>query len=122
LPAAGSRGQVRFPPLRRCGYDAGMSEPRKKPLWPWIVALLIGLPVLYVVSSGPARTLLVEKRLVIPTGPPGTQLWIGPTVVVESGRWKTLYLPLDLIAAQKIGALLRWYWDWFPLDAKPRLP
>jgi hypothetical protein len=25
-----------------------------KPVWPWIVALLIGLPVLYVVSFGPA--------------------------------------------------------------------
>ena len=27
---------------------------RKQPLWPWIVALLIGLPVLYVASFGPA--------------------------------------------------------------------
>jgi hypothetical protein len=25
-----------------------MSDDRKKPLWPWMVALLIGLPVLYV--------------------------------------------------------------------------
>ena len=31
-----------------------MSEERKKPVWPWIVALLIGLPVLYVASFGPA--------------------------------------------------------------------
>ena len=31
-----------------------MSDDRKKPLWPWIVALLIGLPVLYVASFGPA--------------------------------------------------------------------
>ena len=30
-----------------------MSEPQKKPVWPWIVPLLIGLPVLYVVSFGP---------------------------------------------------------------------
>jgi hypothetical protein len=30
-----------------------MSEQRK-PLWPWIVALLIGVPVLYVASFGPA--------------------------------------------------------------------
>ena len=30
-----------------------MSE-HKNPLWPWIVALLIGLPVLYVASFGPA--------------------------------------------------------------------
>jgi hypothetical protein len=33
-----------------------MSEERK-PLWPWIVALLIGLPVLYVASFGPAVSL-----------------------------------------------------------------
>ena len=26
----------------------------KNPVWPWIVALLIGLPVLYVASFGPA--------------------------------------------------------------------
>jgi hypothetical protein len=31
-----------------------MNDECKKPLWPWIVALLIGLPVLYVVSIGPA--------------------------------------------------------------------
>ena len=32
-----------------------MSEARKKAgVWPWIVALLIGLPGLYVVSFGPA--------------------------------------------------------------------
>jgi len=30
-----------------------MSEDRKKPLWPWIVALVIVLPVLYVASFGP---------------------------------------------------------------------
>jgi hypothetical protein len=31
-----------------------MSEERKKPVWPWIAAVLIGLPVLYVASFGPA--------------------------------------------------------------------
>jgi hypothetical protein len=31
-----------------------MSDDRKTPLWPWIVCLLIGVPVLYVVSFGPA--------------------------------------------------------------------
>jgi hypothetical protein len=30
-----------------------MSEERK-PVWPWIVGVLIGLPVLYVASFGPA--------------------------------------------------------------------
>jgi hypothetical protein len=31
-----------------------MTSDRKQPVWPWIVALLIGLPVLYAVSFGPA--------------------------------------------------------------------
>ncbi len=31
-----------------------MSDDRKKSLWPWIVALLVALPLIYVVSFGPA--------------------------------------------------------------------
>src|SRR5262245_22794311 len=42
-----------------------MSDDRK-PVWPWIVALLIGLPLLYVASFGPACWL--EDREVVPIG------------------------------------------------------
>jgi hypothetical protein len=31
-----------------------MGDERKKTLWPWIVAMLIAVPVLYVASFGPA--------------------------------------------------------------------
>src|SRR5579872_2484163 len=31
-----------------------MTDERKKAVWPWIAALLIGLPVLYIASFGPA--------------------------------------------------------------------
>jgi len=31
-----------------------MSEERKRPVWPWIVATLIAVPVFYVASFGPA--------------------------------------------------------------------
>jgi len=31
-----------------------MSEPEKRAVWPWIVALVVGVPVLYVASFGPA--------------------------------------------------------------------
>jgi len=31
-----------------------MSEERTRAIWPWIVAVLVGLPVLYVASFGPA--------------------------------------------------------------------
>jgi hypothetical protein len=34
-----------------------MSDERRNPVWPWIVALLIGLPVLYVASFGPVCAL-----------------------------------------------------------------
>src|SRR5262245_50991401 len=38
---------------RRWQPEMTMSDDGK-PVWPWIVALLIGLPVLYVASFGPA--------------------------------------------------------------------
>src|SRR5262245_15672420 len=31
-----------------------MSEERKRAFWPWVVAPLIGLPLLYIASFGPA--------------------------------------------------------------------
>ena len=31
-----------------------MVDDRKRPVWPWIVAVLTGLPVIYVASFGPA--------------------------------------------------------------------
>jgi len=35
----------------------------RKPFWPWIVAVLIGLPVLYVASFGPACWLNERRYL-----------------------------------------------------------
>jgi hypothetical protein len=48
------RGPVSLVPVWPPWYISGMSDDRKKPLWPWIAALLIGVPVLYVASFGPA--------------------------------------------------------------------
>src|SRR5258708_10231235 len=31
-----------------------MSEERKRTIWPWVAALLVGLPMMYVASFGPA--------------------------------------------------------------------
>ena len=53
-----------------------MSEERKTPFWPWIVALLIGLPILYVASFGPACWL--TNRSAIPRGP--VAILYGPLV------------------------------------------
>ncbi len=40
-----------------------MSDDRKKPLWPWIMAMLIGLALLYVASFGPACALVEHDVL-----------------------------------------------------------
>jgi hypothetical protein len=48
-------GASLFLPARQFSGRPGPNESdRKQPLWPWIVALLIGLPVLYAASFGPA--------------------------------------------------------------------
>jgi hypothetical protein len=39
-----------------------MSDDRR-PVWPWIAALLVGLPVLYVASFGPACWLVSRQHL-----------------------------------------------------------
>ena len=39
-----------------------MTGDRKKSVWLWIVAVLIGVPVLYVASSGPARSVLMRRQ------------------------------------------------------------
>lgn len=46
-------GRLHFRFRLHAGYNPGMNEERN-PVWPWIAALLIGLPVLYVASFGPA--------------------------------------------------------------------
>jgi hypothetical protein len=40
-----------------------MNVDRKKVLWPWVVAVLIGLPVLYVASLGPLVWLITRDLL-----------------------------------------------------------
>src|SRR5262245_17890495 len=47
-----------------------MSDERKKPLWQWIVALLIGFPILYVASFGPACWWFSTQPISLPGAPP----------------------------------------------------
>jgi len=47
-----------------------MSEVRKKPVWPWIVGVLVVVPVLYVLSFGPACW-LGSRELTQPWGSRG---------------------------------------------------
>src|SRR5262245_66586319 len=90
-----------------------MSDDRK-PFWPWIVALLIGLPVLYVASFGPACWLadrgVVDFTRVIEAYPylwrfalnvntdPGSRIirWNAPTGMSEDPD----YIDVRLVRAQ----------------------
>ena len=102
-------------------YIPAMSDDRKTPLWPWIAALLIGLPVLYVLSSGPARSLLMRKASIVPGTivlPDGRLGRVGPGEITLYGQWINAYGPLDWASQGKCGALLRWYWQRFPIPEK----
>jgi hypothetical protein len=44
-----------------------MSDDRHRPIWPCIVALLIGLPVIYVLSSDPMQSVAFHRRVVVST-------------------------------------------------------
>jgi hypothetical protein len=80
---------------------------KRKSLWPWIVALLIGLPVLYVASSGPARSLLIRRQ------PATRPVWFEHKV--NDRNWRLLYAPLIPIARENFGKPLRRYWRQFPI-------
>ena len=81
-----------------------MSDDRKKPLWPWIVGLLIGLPVLYVASFGPA-------------------CWISSRIGAHKGfvvdAVQLVYQPVLRLGVEGPDSVRRGIEWWVTLDAKP---
>ena len=76
-----------------------MIDDRKKSLWPWIVALLSGLPVVYVASFGPAVWLMA---------------WLlNARIINEGGQVPFLVIYYPLVSAAErtdvLGAMLDWY-------------
>jgi hypothetical protein len=72
----------------------------RKPVWPWIVALLIGLPAMYVASFGPA-------------------CWFVSRAPFLSERLLVVYLPLDRVAweyPESFSETLDWYGSLFMSD------
>jgi hypothetical protein len=78
-----------------------MTEERKQHLWPWIVAVLIALPVLYVASFGPV-------------------CWLANRGVVNHLRVADAYAPLVDYSGYSLtdsGArALEWYGSLFAID------
>jgi hypothetical protein len=78
-----------------------MSNERKKRTWPWIVALLISLPVVYLASFGPAcwiagRIPWMSQHLLVIYRPLDRAAWDLPDSVSESLDWYgALFLPDD---------------------------
>ena len=86
-----------------------MSEPDKKAVWPWIAALVIGLPVLYVASSGPTRIIAFRHFNY-------SSSFYGEFGVIDADEWwMTMYAPLELASKQWWGQPVKSYWGLFPI-------
>lgn len=83
-----------------------MDEQRKKPgITFWATVLLVALPILYVLSSGPMALIAYETRIYKD----------GQSVTSLQDWWPMAYRPLVFVAQKTpCGGPLRWYWDLFP--------
>ena len=83
-----------------------MREERENPVWPWVVVLLIGLPVLYVASFGPACWLArptdrLWSCVATVYGPLGRIAVDGPGVFREPLAWYECLLADPFMAVNK---------------------
>jgi hypothetical protein len=92
-----------------------MTEEQKKPGCPWMVALLVGLPLLYVLSSGPMQTVAFRCHVTHSPDPAGSRAMIAESAVDPGVWWPTFYAPLWWAADQPWGEPLTWYWELFPI-------
>src|SRR5882757_3633298 len=112
-----------------------MSQERRKSVWPWIVAVLIGLPALYVASFGPVCWWISPKP---PTGAPRTPIdniphvshffwpvgWVAthsPNSVYRAIGWyATRRAPIVQVPADRAGTTLAaFYADPAGLQTQP---
>jgi hypothetical protein len=108
-----------------------MSEQRKKSsIWPSVVALLIGLPVLYVASFGPMCWLTARDRLDTSPVHPAMLIYIPFGMILDrfNGaswpsksvvRWATLLVPKGRIAAIPYRANCQTFWGISLNDSAP---
>ena len=96
-----------FSPAHHCSYNPVMSDDRKSHVWPWIAALLVGLPITYVVSFGPAcflghKNVISARAIKMTYRPIIAAMDDGPLSVQCALYWyggfgrKPTYLELDL--------------------------
>lgn len=93
-----------------------MSDERKRPSVGFWATVILLLPVLYVGSSGPTRSLPFDGEPFIAyrtsTGGLVTRFEYRGD---PGGYWRTVYAPLVWIAERRCGALVWWYWNQLPI-------
>jgi hypothetical protein len=98
-----------------------MSEERKKPGVGFWSAVAFSCIILYVLSSGPARSVLMWDEP-FPDGtvvlPDGTTAIRRLATIRMGGKWTQIYAPLDRVSRERFGAPLLWYWQFFPIEYK----
>jgi len=80
-----------------------------------IVVAAIAIPVLYVLSSGPALSLAFtwHQPTVLDDGDGN----LGVTINLDEGPWwPVVYAPLQWVSEQSWGERLCWYWQLFPIS------
>lgn len=95
-----------------------MHAERKRPLWLWMTAIILALPFLYVLSSGPMISVVWRRHVYHETHQNGR---VTARTVYDPGIfWATLYAPLVWASDHSWGDSLSLYWDQFPVrPARP---
>ena len=92
---------------------------RRRPGWIYWLLIVALTPVLYVLSSGPARYLMIVTRSIGPgtlSSPRGdtTMTFSSLSLVEIDDSWKKIYGPLEMASGTRLGGPLRMYWNLIP--------
>ena len=79
----------------------------------WTAGVVVALPILYVLSSGPMQTLLIRRNTIYSAS--GTVITQSIGLEPKVFSWSKLYRPLTRVSESELGAPLIWYWALFPL-------
>jgi hypothetical protein len=86
----------------------------------WTLSVLVILPTLYVLSSGPMRTVAIHRQGIYSID--GALITEAIGIENSAYQWSMFYAPLTWASQIEQGKPLNWYWDLFPIrDGHPLL-
>jgi hypothetical protein len=101
--------------LGLCG-GGFVKQPQKQSSRRRILIATVAIPVLYVLSSGPALSFAFTWHQ--PTMHDDGQGNLGVTINLDEGPWwPVVYAPLQWVSEQSWGDWLCWYWGLFPITS-----